>query len=108
MNDPDSETAINASWKVTIDNVLSICQDKGITPILTTIPNTPIRNHRFKNAYIKSLGCRYVDVCDAVGADNATGEWYTGMLSADNVHPAVPGRQAIAYRTRADVPEIME
>ena len=106
MNDADSSSAVNATWKSTLDSVISICEEKGIELILCTIPNTPTVNHSFKNWIVRNSGYRYVDVCSAVGADIST-SWYPGLLGSDNVHPTNPkGRQVIAGRFMADVPEI--
>ena len=117
MNDPDSTTAINASWQNTINSVISICQEKGIELILTTIPNVRggavddsqieanIRRHNFKNDYIRNSGYRYIDCALAVGADE-NGNWYSNMLYTDGVHPADAGAVAMASRIVQDFPEI--
>ena len=117
MNDPDSTTAINASWQNTINSVISICQEKGIELILTTIPNVrggavddsqieaTIRRHNFKNDYIRNSGYRYIDCALAVGADE-NGNWYSNMLYTDGVHPADAGAVAMASRIVQDFPEI--
>ena len=116
MNNPDSETAINDVWLSSTQEMLKICEEKGITPILATIPNTiggavddtdiaSLRIHKSKNAWIKNSGHRYIDFCSAVGADNNY-HWYEGMLSGDNVHPSTSGALALAARFVQDFPEI--
>lgn len=111
QNDADSSTAISATWLQHTEKLLALCVEKGITPILCTIPNVPgsgaLRNHSFKNAWVKASGYRYIDTEAAVGAQ-ADGTWYPGMLSSDNVHPSELGAQAIATQWLIDFPEVME
>ena len=111
QNDADSDTAISATWLQHTEKLLALCVEKGITPILCTIPNVPgsgaLRNHSFKNAWVKASGHRYIDTEAAVGAQ-ADGTWYPGMLSSDNIHPSVLGAQAIATQWLIDFPEVME
>ena len=119
MNDVDSDIAINSKWETSTTEFISLCEQYGITPILSTIPNarggkvedTDIYNTRintFKNTWIKASGHRYVDLCNAVGAETNY-NWYDGMLNTgDGVHPATQGVQAIIARIYADFPEILE
>lgn len=108
MNDPDTETAIDAEWKETVDSIIDLCNKKGIELILCTIPETPVTVHTFKNAYVKASGKRYVDVCHAVGADiNDT--WYDGLRNnteSDKIHPTNLGKKVIADYMIANVPEL--
>ena len=106
MNDADSSSAINASWQSCADEFISICEEKGITPIFSTIPNTPTRNHTFKNTYIKNSGYKYIDVANAVGAESAGSSWTTGLLSADQVHPTDLGTKVIANAIVNGIPEM--
>lgn len=108
MNDPDTETAINASYKETYDKLVEICKKNGIELILCTIPNTPLYNHSHKNAIVKSSGYRYVDVCHAVGADVNT-SWYEGLLNNDDkIHPSdVLGKAVLTHYMMASVPELL-
>ena len=106
MNNPDSSSAINASWKSYAEQFVAACEARGIIPVFTTIPNVPNYRHTFKNAWIKASGYRYVDWAKAVGAESAGSSWYTGMLSSDNVHPTELGAKALAMRTVLDVPEL--
>lgn len=113
MNDSDTESAINASYKSCLDEVLATCETYNITPIVATIPNVPERLHTFKNAYIKSLNCRILDLAAAVGAENAGAYWYNwgetdAMLSSDEVHPTQYGAKALYAMFLADVPEIAD
>ena len=108
MNDQDTSSEINSSYKAILDAVVAECEAKGITPILATIPNTPTANHTFKNAYVKSLGYRYVDFAAAVGATEASSSWWTGMLSNDNTHPTALGAKALYARFAAEVPEALK
>ena len=109
MNDPDTEDSINAEWKTTVDNLINLCDEKGIELILCTIPITPVTEHKYKNAYVKASGKRYVDVCHAVGADISP-EWYDGMRTnteTDKIHPTNPlGTSTIADYMLENVPEL--
>lgn len=109
MNDPDTEDSINAEWKTTVDNLINLCDEKGIELILCTIPITPVTEHKYKNAYVKASGKRYVDVCHAVGADISP-EWYDGMRTnteTDKIHPTNPlGTRTIADYMLENVPEL--
>lgn len=118
MNDPDTSSEINANWKKAVEEFLSVCDKKGIIPVLSTIPtvkggavdDTDISNMRinkFKNQYVRSSGRRYIDFDAAVGADEETGEWYGGMLSGDGVHPTEQGAKALYMRVLTDFPEVM-
>lgn len=107
MNDPDTDSTINASYKANLDKVRNICTEKNIELILFTIPNVPDRNHKLKNTYIKSLGLRFVDISLAVGAEESN-NWYDGLLSADKVHPDTKGQYVIASKVISEVPEIVD
>lgn len=106
MNDPDTDSAVNASWKACYDAVIDLCERNSIVPVLATIPNTPTMNNVFKNAIIKASGYRYIDFASAVGATEAESGWYSGMLNSDNVHPNTPGAIALYYQALADFPEL--
>lgn len=107
MNDADSSSAINASWKTYTDEVIATCEADGVTVILATIPNTPGINNTFKNAYVRSSGKRYVDFAKAVNAESAGATWYPGMLDSDNTHPTSLGAKALMRQFILDVPEVL-
>lgn len=114
MNNSDTG-AINASWKQCVYEVITTCEERGVTVILATIPCVPDRDHTYKNAYIKTPptgapteGKRYIDFARAVGAETAGSSWYTGMLSNDNLHPSTLGAMALYAELLADAPEIMK
>ena len=90
-----------------IDTLKALCETKGITLILYMVPSVPNNDKTDLNTYIAGTNLRYINAYDAVGA-NAQGEWYTGFLSDDNVHPSILGAKAIAMRYLADVPELMQ
>lgn len=106
MNDPDSDTGINADWKAFAEQFLADCEERGIRPVLATVPNVPDRIHSRKNEYIRTIGYRYIDFASAVGANDTGSGWYDGMLSADQVHPSATGAQALARKLLQDLPEI--
>lgn len=105
MNDGDTTTSVNASWETYYNRLNSLCADRSIELILTTIPNIPNKNHAFKNEIVRASGKRYVDIDKAVGAyENSA--WYDGLLGSDNTHPSTRGQYVIASEIIANVPEI--
>lgn len=106
MNDPDPDGSINAAWKAYVEQFIALCADKGIVPVLATVPNVPERIHSYKNEYIRKSGYRYIDFASAVGANQEGSGWYKGMLSPDQVHPAAAGARALAEQVLLDLPEI--
>ncbi len=134
MNNGDSTNGtINASYLENTQKFLALCEEKGITPILTTIPSTPIVYNEVKNEWVRNwaatTGGRYIDFSRAVSnetydeslkgkpAANTSGEstknnttgyqWYDGMLHSDAVHPATKGAEALYYQALIDFPELM-
>ncbi len=107
MNDEDSDTEISESYLCATKDFLDICQRNGITPILSTIPCVPERNHAYKNNWVKSLGVRYVDFAKGVGGEETGSSWYDGMLYPDNVHPDALGAKALYTQFIKDFPEIL-
>lgn len=101
----DGEYVINSSQKTVIDNVLSLCQTNGIIPIFCCIPTVPERQKTGFCKYIRSLGTRYVDFAESVGT-NEQGQWNTGLLSSDDVHPTALGAKVLYSRLILDFPEI--
>lgn len=110
MNNASDTDVPNATWKADTDEVLRICRLKNITPVFATIPSVPTLDHSKKNAYLKSLGVRIIDIADAVEEEGeTTWKWYgtaTAFLSNDNIHPSEFGAKAIAERVLVDFPEI--
>lgn len=105
MNNADTTSEVANSWKICLDQVIAMCNERNIKLILATIPNTPDRNHSFKNDIVVNSGYPYINFADAVGAfDDST--WYTGMLSSDNTHPTVTGGIALASQVLKDFPLI--
>ena len=107
MND-GSDDDINTPSETWMNNILkfiSICHDKNITPILATIPSVPTIYHEGKNKWVRESGYRYIDFAEAVGA-SADGQWTSGMLYEDGVHPEPLGARALAMRVLYDFPEI--
>ena len=110
MNDAsDVGTTPNSTWLGYIQQLLAICEENNITPILCTIPTVSnegnLKNHEGKCAWVRASGHRYVDCAMAVGA-NPDGTWYANMLSSDEEHPDVEGGKALYKRFIADCPEL--
>lgn len=125
MNDKDNPsdskeaTSLNANWLSATKQLLVLCKQRCITPILATIPTVKgassaeadsgvsgFRNHSKKNEWVKNSGYRYIDFAASVNADDTTGEWGDGYLSADGVHPTEEGAKALYSRVLLDFPEI--
>lgn len=96
-----------SGWKTKLDEVISICKEKKITLIVSTIPTVPIKDNEDKNQVVKESGYRYLDFASAVGAQT-DGTWYSGYLCSDNVHPSSLGAQALATQVIVDFPELMQ
>lgn len=107
MNDTDTETSVNASWKACFDEVVETCNVNKITLILATIPNCPKQINMFKNEIVRDSGYRYIDFAKAVGGESKGSNWYEGMLYTDNIHPTQLGAKVLASRFIIDVPEII-
>lgn len=106
MNDgSDTENDPSSAWKTTLDSVIALCKENEIELIMATIPTVPTVNNEKKNEFVRNSGYRYIDFAKAVGA-NSSGTWYSGLLSADNVHPSALGGQALCGRVLTDFPEI--
>lgn len=108
MNDgSDANTTTPATnWMNGVQKFISLCESNNIEPVLCTVPTVPTANHEAKNAWVRSSGYRYIDYASAVGA-KASGQWYTGMLSSDNVHPSTLGGNALFTQLITDLPEVM-
>lgn len=106
MNNGDTSTGVNESWKENYDLLINLCKKYNITPIFGTIPSVPTVNNSFKNQIIRSSGYRYVDFAIAVDPDE-DGEWITGLLSGDGIHPSTKGAKVLYQRAIADFPELM-
>ena len=101
MNDADT------TYKNYLNSVSAVCAENGITLIAGVTPTVPTISHEAKKEFVESLGVRTINAYDAVGS-NENGEWYTGYLAADGVHPTEVGAQALAMRFLVDFSEIMQ
>lgn len=101
MNDAD------VAYEYNFNEIKAICQRKGITLILATVPTVPTRSKEYISSLVRSSGYRYIDCYKAVGADSS-GNWYPGFLDVDGVHPDIKGAQAIATQVLVDFPELMQ
>lgn len=105
MNDGTDSTTPSSTWLEYMEKVKEICKENFISLIMATIPTVPDINHEAKNAFVKDSGYQYVDFAFAVGADSS-GEWHTGMLSTDEVHPTEKGAKALYNQCVCDVPQL--
>ena len=109
MNDGDSESEANPEWIAVTEELMSICSQKNIELILTTIPTNPYWYNDFKNEYVKSSGYKYIDFANIVGAyDNI--EWNDNMLEEgeNRIHPTEDGAIALYHQAVSTVPELLE
>ena len=107
MNNGDNDNSISSSYKKATDEMLAICEEYGITPILCTIPNVPKVINVHKNEWVKSSGYRYVDFAAAVGGEEKGSSWLPNMLGADGVHPAPLGAEAHYKQLKKDIGDIL-
>ena len=107
MNNGDKTEEPDPDWLASTEEFLGICKEKGIIPILSTIPTTPKVNNSYKNEWVRNSGYRYIDFDRAVGADKDPA-WYPEMLFKDNVHPDAKGAAALYSQVLIDFPEIMK
>jgi lysophospholipase L1-like esterase len=109
MNDKDGTDTASSRWQTCFNEVEALCSTMNIKLIACTIPQvvSTKANNAHKNAIIRASGHRYIDFEEAVVADTTTGEWYTGLLSSDDLHPSIAGAKALYYRLLCDFPEIM-
>ena len=107
MNNGDKTEDPNPGWLSSTEEFLALCKERGIIPILSTIPNTPKVYNEPKNRWVRASGYRYVDFNRAVGADKNPA-WYPGMLCKDEVHPDIKGAEALYAQVLVDFPEIMK
>ena len=116
----DGEYVINNYQKSNLDEMIAICKENNIKPVIATIPTTPAKDSiepdsGLSNAagrqktgyckYVKSLGYRYIDQAEAVGTDE-NGNWNAGLLYSDFVHPTEKGAKVLLSRILLDFPEI--
>lgn len=101
MNDNDN------SFITIFNSVKRICEQKGIILIGATIPTVPTRNKEVISTTVRNSGLRYIDFYKAMGT-NSNGEWYTGFLSADGVHPSPLGAINQATQALNDFSEFMQ
>lgn len=107
MNDgTDTGDTPSVMWSTAITNLINTCNTFGIKVILATVPTIPSINHEAKNAWVRASGYQYIDFAKAVGADS-NGNWFTGMLSQDGVHPTVAGAMALYRQAITDCPQLM-
>lgn len=106
MNDGIDQDMPDPDWKGYVQRVMNVCDRNNVTLILATIPTVPSRNHTWKNEFIRKSGYRYIDFDQAVS--DGKGNWKTGMLAADGVHPTERGAKAMAEEFLKAFPEITE
>ena len=106
MNDPDEEDKVNSSWIDCFYTLRDICLENNIELILSTVPNTPERNNKYKNEIVRNSGYRYIEICSAVGADTCRG-WTSGLIDPeDYVHPSPEGTKIISECILSALPEL--
>lgn len=113
MNDKDTGDIYNANWKLALDEVIQICNEKGIELILCTIPNAVKEGYinTYKNRYVRTLSeeqsYKLIDFADAVQLNLESSEWKPGLLSDDELHPNEKGGQVLSIRAATDFPQLL-
>lgn len=113
MNDNDSVDTYNENWKLALDEVIQICNEKGIELVLCTIPNAVKEGYinTYKNRYVRTLveeqGYKLIDFADAVQLSFESTEWKPGLLSDDELHPNEKGGQVLSIRAATDFPQLL-
>ena len=105
MNDHSDKDSVNNSWLKNTLEFIKTCESRGITPILTTIPSVPNRNHEFKSEWVRNSGYRYIDFSSSI-SNNDSPVWFNGTLNTDNVHPTALGAELMSTQVLIDFPEI--
>ena len=105
MNDGSDKDTPSAVWLKGVTEFIAICKEKGITPVITTIPTVPKRFHDRKTEWVRNSGVRYIDWYEATGTDSK-GVWKEGFLYKDNVHPSPKGAQALWKAVEEALPEL--
>lgn len=108
MNDGSDtdDTTPSSAWLTALEHVLEVCNERNITPILATIPSVPTINNRAKSDYVRNSGYAYIDFARAVNS-NSDGDWYSGLLSQDGVHPTDDGARVLFARAITDFPDLL-
>ena len=122
MNDYNDEPdAPNAVWLSCVKEFISLCEERGITPVIVSVPTVPERCHDRKAEWVRNSGYRYVDWTSAVGAKpwdgseedlqclKTTGKhrgWDQDYLYEDGVHPTASGAEALWLQVKKDIPEL--
>ena len=79
-NDADGST-VNADWQAALDELLAICREKGITPVLATLQG---ESNSQKNDVVISSGYRYIDFAAVSGAEAMSKEALMDFTSIKN------------------------
>ena len=107
-SNPDSADAVNAEFASATEEFLTICEQKGIIPILATTPSLSDNSHAKKNEMLRNLASTenivLVDFDKAV-VNGATGECYSGMKD-ENGDLTQRGVDALYMQILVDFPEI--
>ena len=103
MNDHDSATEANVSWIESTEKFLEICEEKGITPILVTLPEITGAANDMKNDWVVSWAGktgRYIKFASAIGSDNESEVYTDGNLNQ-------LGAEALYMQLLIDFPELL-
>lgn len=113
MNDKDSGNAYNVNWKKALDEVIDICNQKGIELVLCTIPNAAKEGYinTYKNRYVRILSQEkkytLIDFADAVQLSFESLEWKPGLIQDDKLHPNEKGAQVLSIKAISDFPQLL-
>ena len=106
----DASTSPNSTWLSKTEELINLCLNNDIIPVLATIPSVPARVHIYMNEWVRNSGHRYIDFASAVETNGSLywKGWGTSdaLLSSDEVHPSEKGAVVLASQVMVDFPEI--
>ena len=106
----DGDGVPNSTWLANTEEFIRTCQQEGIIPVLSTTPTVPNYSHVYMNEWVRSSGCRYIDLASSVEKEGTTTWKFYGeteaYLSSDLVHPTSYGAKAMCEQVLKDFPEI--
>ena len=109
-NSDSDENTPNDTWLSNTQEMLMLCENRGITPILVTIPSVfyngnYVKNNKGKNAWIRNSGYRFVDFASVL--EDGNGNWFEGLRANEttSVHPSVKGSTMLMGYALVHIPE---
>ena len=102
---PDEGLEPSPKWLKAVEEFLSICKEKGITPVFTTAPSVR-QNVAGRNKWIKDHGYRVLDFREALVNEDGTDWKDPSWRSKDGVHPSPSGAVVLWETVKKGLPEL--